>query len=193
MTGVPLDVGAWSAQFGFIADAEDDRNRRCCGFGSERGPLSRRDDHGHLSTDQVSHQYRQAIVLAFQPVVLDRHVLALDVTGFVEAFPECGRKAHGGIRRSLSDKPDYRERGLRARHKRPRNDRTTHKAEKFPSPHRHAPDNRPTQTITSEVTGYAFWHRSLNTGRCLLWVKSRHAHRKKSCPLCLRKRTCAVH
>jgi len=53
MTGVPLDVGGWSAQFGFIADAEDDRNRRCCGFGSERGPLSRRDDHGHLSTDQV--------------------------------------------------------------------------------------------------------------------------------------------
>jgi len=51
----------------------------------------------------------------------------------------------------LSHKPDYLERGLRARHKRPRNDRTTHKAEKFPSPHRHAPDNRPTQTITSEV------------------------------------------
>src|SRR5262249_21926156 len=28
--------------------------------------------------------------------------------------------------------------------------------------------------------------------RCLLWVKSRHLRRKKSCPLYPRKRTCAV-
>jgi len=28
---------------------------------------------------------------------------------------------------------------------------------------------------------------------CLLWVKSRHLRRNKSCPLYPRKRTCAVH
>ena len=31
------------------------------------GPLPRSDDHGHLSTDHVSHQCGQAIVLALQP------------------------------------------------------------------------------------------------------------------------------
>jgi len=36
------------------------------------------------------HQRRQAIVSALQPVVLDRHVLAFDVAGFVQAFAECG-------------------------------------------------------------------------------------------------------
>jgi hypothetical protein len=28
--------------------------------------------------------------------------------------------------------------------------------------------------------------------QCPLWVKSRHSHRKTSCLLCLRKRTCAL-
>ena len=58
-----------------------------------------RGDHGHLSADQIGHQCRQAIVLALQPVVLDRHVLAFDVAGFVEAFAERGHIARGGIGR----------------------------------------------------------------------------------------------
>jgi hypothetical protein len=43
-------------------------------------------DDGHTTADQVSHQRRQAIEFALQPVVLDRHVLALDIAGFAEAF-----------------------------------------------------------------------------------------------------------
>ena len=79
-----------------------------------------RGDHGHLSADQIGHQRRQAIVLALQPVVLDRHVLAFDVAGFVEAFAERGHKARGGIGRPVSDKPDHRHRRLlRARGERP--------------------------------------------------------------------------
>ena len=75
-----------------FADAEDDRDRRGCSFGRERsGHAAGRGDHGHLSADQIGHQCRQAIVLALQPVVLDRHVLAFDVAGFVEAFAERGR------------------------------------------------------------------------------------------------------
>ena len=65
-------------------------------------------DYGHLSANQIGHQRRQAIVLALQPVVLDRHVLAFDVAGFVEAFAERGRKARRGISRPVSDKPDHR-------------------------------------------------------------------------------------
>jgi hypothetical protein len=43
--------------------------------------------------NQVSHQRRQAIVLAFQPVILDRYVLAFDVAGFAEPFAERSREA----------------------------------------------------------------------------------------------------
>jgi hypothetical protein len=47
----------------------------------------------HTTADQVSHQRRQAIVLALQPVVLDRHVLALDVADFAKALAERGHIA----------------------------------------------------------------------------------------------------
>src|SRR5450432_3006937 len=49
---------------------------------------------------------------ALKPVVLDRHVLAFDVAGFVEAFPERGHVTRVGISRSVSDKPDHRQRRL---------------------------------------------------------------------------------
>src|SRR5262252_7122400 len=60
---------------------EDDRDRRCRSFRSNRGVAAVRGDHGHPTGDQISHHSRQAIELALQPVVLDRHVLALDVAG----------------------------------------------------------------------------------------------------------------
>ena len=85
------------------------------------GRVAGRGDHGHLSADQIGHQCRQAIVLALQPVVLDRHVLAFDVAGFVETFAERGHIARGGIGRPVVDKPDHRQRRLlRARRERPR-------------------------------------------------------------------------
>jgi hypothetical protein len=72
-----------------FADAEDDRDRRCCSFGREHsGYAAKRSDHGNSSADQVGHQCRQAIVLTLQPVVFDRDVLAFDIAGFVEAFAE---------------------------------------------------------------------------------------------------------
>ena len=52
-----------------------------------------RGDHGHATADEVGHERGQAIVLALKPVVLDHHVLALDVTGFVERFAERSAKA----------------------------------------------------------------------------------------------------
>ena len=47
-----------------LTDAEDDRDRRCCSFGCERGHSAGRGDDGHLSANQIGHQCRQAIVLA---------------------------------------------------------------------------------------------------------------------------------
>ena len=74
-----------------FADAEDDWDRRGRSFGRWRSKVAaRRGDNGDATADEVGHERRQAIELAVQPVVLDRHVLALDVAGFIEALAERG-------------------------------------------------------------------------------------------------------
>ena len=114
------------------AGAEDDRDRRCRGFGRERsGNAARRGDHGYLSADQISRQRRQAIVVAFQPVILDPDVLAVDGAGFVEAFAECDRVARRNFGRPGVDKRDHRQRRLlRAHRKRPKQRKSRRAAER---------------------------------------------------------------
>ncbi len=98
--------------------------------------MAGRGDHGHTAPDQVSHQCRQAIVSALQPVVLDRHVLAFDVAALVEAFAERGHITRGGIGRPVSDKPDHRQRRLlRVCGERPRRRRAAEKGDELPSSH----------------------------------------------------------
>src|SRR5262249_2926497 len=84
------------------------------------GITARRSDTGH-ATDEVSHERRQPVVLAVQPVVLHCHILTLDVAGFVEAFAERSGLAHGGLGRPAVDEAhDRHRRLLRPRRKRPR-------------------------------------------------------------------------
>ena len=74
--------------------------------------------------------------MALQPVVLDRHVLAFDVAGFVEAFAERGHKTRGGIGRPVAEKPDHRQRRLlRTRDERPCGSRAAKKRDELASPH----------------------------------------------------------
>ena len=47
-----------------IADGKDDRDRRSCSFGRDRGQVAERSDDCHLSVDQISQQSWQTIVLA---------------------------------------------------------------------------------------------------------------------------------
>ena len=70
--------------------------------GAERG------DDGDLSADEVGQQLRQAMFFAFQLVVVYRHVFALDVAGFAEAFLETADPTCAALGRTLSDKPDHR-------------------------------------------------------------------------------------
>src|SRR5262249_42845029 len=91
-----------------LADGEHDRNPRCRRFGRLRGRGAGRVDHGDLSADQIGQQRRQAIILALKPVILHRHILALDVAGFVEAFTKRGCIARVGFGRPVSDKCDHR-------------------------------------------------------------------------------------
>src|SRR6516162_11341491 len=93
-----------------FADKKDNRDCHRCSFGCLRGYGTGCGDHGHSLADEVSQQFRQAIVFAFQPVILDRHVLALDVAGFTKAFAETGHiTCVGG---PVSDKSDYWHRRL---------------------------------------------------------------------------------
>jgi hypothetical protein len=50
----------------------------CCALG--------RGNHRHAAADEVSHERGQPIVLAVEPMVLDRHVLAFDDAGPVEVL-----------------------------------------------------------------------------------------------------------
>jgi hypothetical protein len=75
-----------------FADAENDRDRRGRGFGRKRRRVAAGcGNHGNAAADEVTHERRQAIILACQPVVFDGYVLTFDDAGLVEAFAErCG-------------------------------------------------------------------------------------------------------
>jgi hypothetical protein len=97
----------------------------------------------HLSADQIGRQRRQAIVLAFKVVVLDRHVLAFNVAGFIEAFTKRGRNGRGVVGRSVGDKRDHRQRLLLpARRERPRGC-TAKKRDELASPYMIEPHASP--------------------------------------------------
>ena len=103
------------------ADAEDDRNCRGRSFGRKRSRIAAgRGDNGHVAADEIGHERWQSIVLALQPVVLHRHVLTLDVAGFVEALTERTSNARRGLGRPAVDEANHRHRRLlRMRCKRP--------------------------------------------------------------------------
>ena len=103
------------------ADAKGNRDRLGRSFRRKCSRITSSRDNGDASAGEVGHERRQAIVLAAEPVVLDEHVLALDVAAFAEALGECGCMARGAIERPTADKPDHWHRGLLpARRKRPR-------------------------------------------------------------------------
>src|SRR5262249_27067794 len=118
-----------------VADAEDDRDRRGRSFGHLSSIVAGgRGDDGHATAHEVSHERRQAIEFALQPMVLHRYVLALDVAGFVEALAERGGK--GRIRRSGIDECDHRHlRLLRARRERPCDRRAAEKGDELAALH----------------------------------------------------------
>jgi hypothetical protein len=58
---------------------------------------------------------------SFRPTVLDRHILAFDIAGFMEALPKCDQPMRLFARGGDAEKSDHRYRRLlRARRGRPR-------------------------------------------------------------------------
>ena len=78
-----------------------------------------RSDHRHLTAYQIGCEVGQSVDLVLRPTILDRHILALDVTSFTNALPECGQIACTIGKRRAAEEPDHRHR-LRACRKRPR-------------------------------------------------------------------------
>src|SRR5262245_58890079 len=96
-----------------FADPEHDRDCRGRGFGRARSNRATgRGDYGYAAADEVGHQRRQPVVLAAEPVVLHRHVLAFDVAGFAEAFAEGGYPVRCRLARPRIDKANDRNGGL---------------------------------------------------------------------------------
>ena len=94
----PSEVGDKAQLDGVVDDAEYDGDR--CGRSFSRlGSIvaTGRGYHSHPTAHEVRHNRRQLLKSTVQPVVLHRHVLALDVAGFVEAFTKRIRKANGRV------------------------------------------------------------------------------------------------
>jgi hypothetical protein len=70
---------------------EDNRNCLGCCFSGNRCCRSIRNyDHGYPTPNQIGNQSWQPVVVLLRPTVLNRHVLALDVTGLCQTLAEVG-------------------------------------------------------------------------------------------------------
>ena len=69
-----------------LVDDEDDGDCRGCRLGRECGRRSCGRDHGRAPANQIGCQHRQSIDLTLRPAVFDRHVLALEIAGVLEAL-----------------------------------------------------------------------------------------------------------
>src|SRR5262249_7835208 len=74
-----------------------------------------------LAADQIGRKRRQSIMLVFCETVFDRHIAAVDITGFTQAATESGREIGSVILTERVEEPDHRHcRLLRPRRERPR-------------------------------------------------------------------------
>src|SRR5262245_60547106 len=118
-----------------VATGEDDR---CRGGSAFRRMCSKVPAACRYQVDPAGNdlrgQRRQAIVMALSPAVLDLHVLALDITGVLEALPESGHVCCKGSWRPAAEIANHRHRLLRARRERPRC-RATEQRDELAAPH----------------------------------------------------------
>jgi hypothetical protein len=90
-------------------ESEHDRYGGRRRLGRERRWLTARGgNHRNLTADQIGSQFRQSIVLAFCPAILDGDVLAFVIAGVAEALPKCGEDTSCLGRRSRAQKADHR-------------------------------------------------------------------------------------
>src|SRR5439155_14090946 len=103
------------------------------------GSVSGHGDHRHATANPLGYRRPPAIVLALQPVVLDRDILAIDITNFPKTCAESGRITRESIGRSHDESNNRQCRLLRACRQRPKERRSRRAPEprdEIPPPHR---------------------------------------------------------
>src|ERR1700730_11770383 len=80
-----------------------------------------RSDHRHLTAYQIGCEVGQSVGLVLRPAILDRQILAFDITSFFQALAERAQAVWVvKVGRIDAEKPDYRHRWLlRTRRERP--------------------------------------------------------------------------
>jgi hypothetical protein len=98
------EVAAGAAEAGREAElhrvdtgVEDDRDGRGCRLGGKRRGRAGRNNPGHPAVDQIGRQCRQSVILAVCKTIFDRHVLAFDVAGLLQALSDAGQPHDIGL------------------------------------------------------------------------------------------------
>src|SRR5262249_4727121 len=83
-------------------------------------------------TDEIGDQCRKSVVLTFRPTVFDRHILAFDITRFLQTLAERPDLLPQRSGRSGIEEADHGHRRLlRARRERPRNCRAAEQSDEL--------------------------------------------------------------
>src|SRR6516162_4468459 len=133
----PIEAGDETNPDRVCTATKDDRNGRSRGFGRERRrDVSRCDDDGHPSADQIGRQFRQSSGFVLSPAILDRQAPTLNVTGLAQSYAESRNDIGTFLWRRGIEKTDHRcRRLLRPRGQRPCNYNAAEKRDEFPPPH----------------------------------------------------------
>src|SRR5262245_11484562 len=82
----PWEAGDESELNRVFGEDEDNGDRRGRHLGRQGSSVGGRDDDRNLSADQFEHQRWQSVVFALGPAVFNRNVLALDISGLLQAL-----------------------------------------------------------------------------------------------------------
>ena len=85
-----VDAGSKPEPYGIIASKSDDGNARCSGLGNQRRyrPAGRHDDI-NAAADELGGEWRQPIIEAVCPHIINHDVLAFDKPELFETAAEC--------------------------------------------------------------------------------------------------------
>jgi hypothetical protein len=90
-----------------------------------------RNDHRHLTANNISRQLWQSVSLAFRPTVLDHEILTLDIAGLCQASPKGHQPEILGVTRLGAEPSDHRHRLLRPSRQRPRGRRAAKQSDEL--------------------------------------------------------------
>jgi hypothetical protein len=105
------------------------------GFGRKRRRCTARRDDGDLSVNKIGREARKPVNMTFGPVIFDRDVLTVDVTGFAESSSKGGREVGVYVGPADMEESDHRLAGLLCARRQRIKRGSAQKSDEFTSPH----------------------------------------------------------